>query len=427
MNERKTIVLVLRSGGDFSFRDVELIARHINGKWTSPVKPRIICLYDRASESYDLGNIEIIPLRTEHRGTWSRIQLYSPEMDQYRPFLYVDLDTAIINSIEKIFSLVKDETHLITLEDLWQKNQLATGLVWFPVKSAKVQMIWKSFTGAAGSRMDNYIRRVIIKPDKYWQELTDGIVDFKPRKTRGIENLPSNADIVCFHGKPRIFDAVSIPWVKTYVEAVFNASKTRSRVTVIIPYNKDRGWLKDAISSIPDGVQLLLSKGDGHWGQNFNKVLPQAEGDYIRWLHEDDMLTPNSVNDAVDAIETQGSDFIHGNAIELHMNSGISNIWKPKKTNITLKDLLQKNFIHSATLLYKREVFDKVGGFDESAKTFTLEEYEFNLRCLKAGLKLGYCNSELAIYRRHNEQLIRTLNQAQKRINKGELLKRYAV
>src|SRR3990167_2080693 len=106
MDLRHTIVVVLRSGGDFSFRDVELIARHINGKWKSETKPHIICLWDKASMEYDLGNIHIIPLVNEWPTWWSRMILYSPEMEKYRPFLYIDLDTAVIQSLENIFKLV---------------------------------------------------------------------------------------------------------------------------------------------------------------------------------------------------------------------------------------------------------------------------------------------------------------------------------
>lgn len=420
-------MLVLRSGGDFSFRDAELISRHIIGKWKSNIRPRIICLYDKATIKYDLGNIEIIPLTNNEVGTWSRIQLYSPEMEEYRPFLYIDLDTAIITSVEKLFDIIPDESKFITLEDFWQHGRLATGLMWVPANSDKIKRIWNQYKGASGSRMDNYIRNVIKSPDLYWQDLTGEIIDFKPKKTNGIQILPPMAEVVCFHGKPRIYDAVHIPWVKIYVEAVFSPFKPQRSATVIIPYNKDRGWLKDAVNSVPEGVQLLLSKGDGHWGQNFNKVLPQATGDYIRWLHEDDMLTENSLDIAMDAIEEQGVDFIHGDAMELHMNSGITKIWKSPKHNVTLNDLLAKNTIHSATLLYKREVFENVGEFDESPEMFTLEEYEFNLRCLKAGMRLGYTPHALAIYRRHNAQLIRTLNKAEKSLRKRELIKRYAV
>jgi hypothetical protein len=398
------IVLVLRSGGDFELRDVELIARHINAKWKNG-RPRIICLFDKATRHYDLGNFELIPLGNEYRGTWARIQLYSPEMEQYRPFLYIDLDTAVISSLENIFNLIKNENQFIALEDFWQKKTLATPLVWFPANSDIVRKAYDSFTGVRGNRMDVYLRSV-INTLIFWQSLTDTIIDFKPNRKQLLQEVPANANIVCFHGRPRIHDA-DIQWVKDYVNF-----DPKPKITVIIPYKYDRGWLKDAIASVPKWVQVIVSQGEGNWPENFNKVLNQATGDYIRWLHEDDMLTENCIEDSVRAIEEQGVDFIHGNAIELKQNTGRMTNWRSPDKDVTLDRLLKTNPIHSATLMYKRYVFDIVGRLDETLNT--AEEYEFNLRCLKQGMKLGYCDSYLAIYRRHNTQKVRVVSKAEK-------------
>ena len=217
----KTVVIVLRSGGDFAFKDVELITAHINLKWKSDERPRIICIWDKASFTYDLGNIKIIPMSTQYQGTWSRIQLYSPEMDVYRPFLYVDLDTAIVQSLENIFDLIKDPTQYVMLEDFYQKDQLATGLVWFPKDDLRTVQVWNDWQrnpGPKGNRMDYYLRK-IMTPDTYWQRLTDSIADFKPKRSPLLSVIPKNTNVVCFHGKPRIFDA-NIKWVKEYLYAV---------------------------------------------------------------------------------------------------------------------------------------------------------------------------------------------------------------
>jgi hypothetical protein len=281
MEDRKTIVLVLKSGGDFAFRDIELIARHINGKWKSRIKPRIICLWDKATEHYSIGDFELYPLKDGNPGTWSRIQLYGPEMEQFKPFLYIDLDTAVIQSLEVIIDLVKDESQFITLEDFYQRGTLATGLVWFPKNCAKTQKVWNEYKGASGNRMDYFIRQV-CKPDVFWQALTNTIQDFKPKGGQLLLVLPSDASIVCFHGKPRIFrvveSSISIDWVKQYVSQTFSQS-TKKVATVIIPYKENRGWLNEAIESVPDDVQLIVSQGDGNWPQNFNKVLNQVECD----------------------------------------------------------------------------------------------------------------------------------------------------
>lgn len=407
-SKRPTIVLVLKSGGDFSFQDVELIARHINGKWESSIRPRIVCLWDNASTTYNLGNLEIIPLTNDYSGTWSRIQLYSPEMEKYRPFLYIDLDTVVINSLENIFKLIEDPSQFIVLEDFWQKGQLATGLVWFPAKSKKVSIVWDSFTKESikSSRMDNFLRKVIT-PDKFWQQLTETIKDFKPKGGNLLNSLPAGTDVVCFHGKPRIHTvaegSITIDWVKDYVQQSFK--KYTPNVTVIIPYKSDRGWLKDAVESVPDGVQLILSQGEGNWPQNFNKALHQATGEYIKYLHEDDMLTPNCIEDSIRTMEEQDVDFIHGEAIELYQVNGRRRNTKSSNPIPTFGNLMKNNTIHSATLMYRKKIFDQLGGFDETLST--QEEYEFNLRCLQAGFKIGYCKTSLAIYRRHPAQKVR--------------------
>jgi len=209
----RTVVIVLRRSKDFTFRDVELITTHINAKWKSKEKPRIICLWDGGT--YNLGNINFITLTNDYPGTWSRMMLYSPEMEKYRPYLYVDLDTAIINSLENIFELVKNPAMFIPLEDFYQKGQLATGLVWIPANSEKVRQIWNSWKTVEGNRMDYYLRKV-VKQDIFWQQLTNTIIDFKPRRGELLTELAKGTDVVCFHGKPRIFDAIYVGWVKEY-------------------------------------------------------------------------------------------------------------------------------------------------------------------------------------------------------------------
>jgi len=420
METPRTIVIVLRSGGDFAFRDVELLARHVNGKWKSTTRPRIICFWDKASSYYNLGNIELVPLKNEWPRWWSRMILYSPEMEQYRPFLYVDLDTVIVQSLENLFNLVYDnylESQYITLEDFYQKGTLATGLAWFPAESTKLKTVWDAWqkTGPGPSRMD-YFLRTVVKQDKYWQQITNTIYNSKPKPGVFLENVPANADVICFHGKPRIFPAsessMSSSWVRSYVDQEFVEEVPPRKVTVIIPYKEDRGWLREAIASVPKDCQVIVSQGQGNWPANFNKVFAEAEGQYIKYLHEDDMLTPNCIEDSVKAIEEQDVDFIHGNVFELSVNTGIQKKWTAKNRKPTLADLLEKNTIHSASVMYRREVFEKVGLFNETLNT--AEEYEFNLRCLAAGLKLGFCESTLAIYRRHPKQKVRVVSSVEK-------------
>jgi len=186
------------------------------------------------------------------------------------------------------------------------------------------------------------------------------------------------------------------------------------KVTVIIPFKENRGYLEEAINSVPKDCQLILAKGNGTWPQNFNKVLPQATGEFIKYLHDDDILTENCITDSIAAMS--GCDFIHGNAYQMREKT---TAWKPPITHPTLKDMLKRNILHSATLMYRKSVFDKIGSFDETLKT--CEEYEFNLRCLAAGLKIGYCDSFLAYYRFHPQMKTKTINEQRRNIDRQKI------
>jgi len=176
-------------------------------------------------------------------------------------------------------------------------------------------------------------------------------------------------------------------------------------VSVIIPYNRDRSFLKEAIQSVDDqiyhNIELILSESPGSVGYNLNRGIEKAKGKFIKYLCDDDLLPYDSIENSISAF-ANGVDFIHGTACNFWPD-GKSDIYTPDYFNPTLEQMLSKNVIHGGTLMYRREVFEKYGMFDETL--WTGEEYEFNLRILAAGARLGYCEKPpLYFYRRHAAQ-----------------------
>ena len=175
------------------------------------------------------------------------------------------------------------------------------------------------------------------------------------------------------------------------------------KVTVIIPYKEDRGWLNQAIESVKSqsykNIELLLCQGNALVGVNLNAGIAKANGEFIKYLCDDDLLTPDSIKHSVKAF-APGIDFIHGCA---------ENFW-PDKTEIytppikypTLAEMLKANQIHGGTVMYRASVFRKFGFFDTTL--WTGEEYDYNLRLLSNGATLGYSPEILYRYRRHGGQ-----------------------
>ncbi len=191
------------------------------------------------------------------------------------------------------------------------------------------------------------------------------------------------------------------------------------KVTVIIPYRKDRGWLQEAIDSVPGWCELVVEQGDANKSILFNRALEKATGEIIKVLDEDDMLIEDGLKMQADALRDY--DIIHANAIYIDSHGHITGRYIPRVKHPTLQDILKKNTLHNPSMIYRRSVFEALGGYDETLPKS--QDYEYHLRCLSAGMTIGYCDSFVVYYRLHQEQITNTMtnvnNMIKKQIRKG--------
>ncbi len=78
-------------------------------------------------------------------------------------------------------------------------------------------------------------------------------------------------------------------------------------ISVIVPYNKDRGFLTTCIKSIEAQTyrdfEIILSKGDDSVAVNFNNGLAKCKGEFCKFVTEDDWLPDNALQDLADGIQ----------------------------------------------------------------------------------------------------------------------------
>ncbi|MFW5879874.1 MAG: hypothetical protein ACOCUV_03530 [bacterium] len=222
MKEIYTIIMVLRSGGDFSFSDVLLLSRNIKKHWSEGKQLKMICLYDGVTREFHLqNNLTLMPLQNSWPGWWSRMQLYNPEMEYLRPYLYLDLDTAIVGDISNFYDSLKPIQSLITLEDFYRKKHPAAGVVWYPKNNEDIKNIWSAWwkvnKNELKGRSDNFLNKC-FQPAIFLQDVTEEITTFKPMGKGWLKTIPEGKNIICFHGKPRIPEAAKkIKWVHKYI------------------------------------------------------------------------------------------------------------------------------------------------------------------------------------------------------------------
>jgi glycosyltransferase involved in cell wall biosynthesis len=182
------------------------------------------------------------------------------------------------------------------------------------------------------------------------------------------------------------------------------------KVSIIIPYNIDRGYLKCAVQSVKNQlyqhIELIMACQPGYnCAQNINWGFKQSTGQFIKILAEDDMLPSNSIADLVTGMA--GYDFISANAQYFGEVNYID------YGHITsLDEMLMHNQIHGGTVLYTRQCFSDSGGFDETLMTG--EEYDFHLRLFSMGFRHGYINKLVHMYRVHPLQKSTWTNKEEK-------------
>ena len=104
------IVLIHRSGGDFKIADAYLLVSHIRKYWGDVDKPNISCYTDTVDKEISVVGLTICPLpNKEWKGWWAKMNLFSPELKDLRPFLYIDLDTVVLKSIKSLIPPEEEE------------------------------------------------------------------------------------------------------------------------------------------------------------------------------------------------------------------------------------------------------------------------------------------------------------------------------
>lgn len=167
---------------------------------------------------------------------WNKLYLFSDEIriPKGEPIFYIDLDTLITSNIDDLLSVNVDK--IVMLQDflvgLAQScSTIASGLMAW--KHGDYAYVWDEFikdTAAAIASVyphgdQGWVEKCITDYKLWQEEYPHRVVSFKVHCQDG---LPSDAGIVCYHGRPSIPESVTCnekiwkfnvkpqPWVLDY-------------------------------------------------------------------------------------------------------------------------------------------------------------------------------------------------------------------
>jgi glycosyltransferase involved in cell wall biosynthesis len=195
-----------------------------------------------------------------------------------------------------------------------------------------------------------------------------------------------------------------------------------SEIAVVIPTYNRAASLKRAIHSVQaqrfrefeivvvdDGSQdeiapIVPSCGNCRYLRLAHTGLPAiarnagahaTDSRYIAFLDSDDVWLPHKLESQMKIMAGSAYGVVCSNA--LAGNGRYFSVGQEHSGNVR-KDLLQDNFVITSTAVIRRDVFDRIGGFDESSDVH-FEDYDLWLRAA-AVAPFFYIDEALIVYRR---------------------------
>lgn len=181
-----TNICVLRSGGDFKPEHVLRLAKQVKN---------LVCLSD-----VDIGGIKSHSLWYDWPKWWAKIEICRPDIKG--DVMFYDLDTIVINEPQNI----SVDT---VLTDFGDSSVIGSGLMYLTEQTRN--KIWAEFIKDPQKAMQAHIKwpagdggfiLPFVKNAQRWQNVIN-VYSWKYHCNKGI---PNDADVVCFHGKPRPWD-----------------------------------------------------------------------------------------------------------------------------------------------------------------------------------------------------------------------------
>jgi glycosyltransferase involved in cell wall biosynthesis len=155
---------------------------------------------------------------------------------------------------------------------------------------------------------------------------------------------------------------------------------------------------EELIKGFGDSRIRYFYQNNAGQGPARNKGLTQARGQYITFLDADDQYLPSKIEKQVGFLESHPDYAVcYCNALHFY-NGSPERLYRKvpggRNGNI-LPELLETSFINPNTVMVRCEVFDKVGGFNETR--YYPEDWDLWLRIALAGYEFGYLDEDLVV------------------------------
>ncbi len=197
-----------------------------------------------------------------------------------------------------------------------------------------------------------------------------------------------------------------VAYIRGAVESAL--AQTYRPVEIIVVDDGSTDNIKEVLSDYiaSDKINYIYQENKGLAGAR-NTGINASRGDYICFLDSDDLIHEKKTEIQVKSLEENpeyGVAFSDFSYIRDHDLSSLipANVKYSGELNFSKIISGEYMVIHAA--LIRREVFERVGYFDESLRK--CEDYDFWLRIAMKGIRFLFIDQVLAYYRLHEGQMV---------------------
>jgi len=185
-----------------------------------------------------------------------------------------------------------------------------------------------------------------------------------------------------------------LEYTKKYIKSLY---KYTSDFELILVDNGSTDGTVEFIKSLPyDNIKTIFNSENLGFSKGNNQGIEIAEGEYIGFLNNDILLSPNWFEECEKVFQKENAAFVSPRHINPHYDlAKEDNYIKYFKKNYKYKNNYQKSFDECvfSCVITKQNVVNKIGLFDENYKQAFFEDNDYKYRAIIAGYGIFVCNT----------------------------------
>lgn len=185
-------------------------------------------------------------------------------------------------------------------------------------------------------------------------------------------------------------------------------AQTYSDWEVIVVEDGSQGATEEIVSDFArrhPNNRVDYSRNERSFGASYsrNRAFSRSAGEFVALLDSDDRWTPDHLQVSVDAMQSSGTDVVYSTVMFIADQTDMPlGTWGPCESDLAdfPRSILGRNYITPSSTVMRRQVLVDVGPWN--TKMIYCEDYEYWLRCVRAGKQFQWIGGCHCYYRKNH-------------------------